>query len=61
MLRAVLFMLEDQCKAEFSKERLKIIELIQRDPTLTEDDVVQEKLEAAKVVEIEKEMQQYFN
>ena len=50
MLRAILFTLENQCKAEFSKERLKIIELIQRDPTLTEDDNVQEKLEAAKVI-----------
>lgn len=55
-LRGLLFQLEDQCKGEFKSERLKLIELIQRDPTLTEDDNVAEKDERDKNAAIDKEV-----
>jgi len=38
LLRSLLFQLEDQCKSQFKTERGKLTGLIQRDPTLTEDD-----------------------
>lgn len=46
MLKWLLFVLEDQCKSTFEKERLKLIELIQRDTTLTVDEKVEAELEA---------------
>ena len=40
-LRQVLGFIDSQCKAEFVNERKAIIDFLKRDPTLTEDEIME--------------------
>jgi hypothetical protein len=52
--------LEDNCKSEFKTERAQLIELIQRDPSLTEDDAQQEKVRGEEANKVNEEINKYF-
>ena len=59
-LRKVLGFVDSQCKAEFVNERKAVIAILRRDPTLTEDEIV-ESIEAEnEQIRLQEEIQAFF-
>ena len=59
-LRQLLGILELQCLAEYKDERLALIELINRDPTLTEDEFVEAQEDEERQMQLEQDLKGYF-
>ena len=59
-LRQLLGILELQCLAEYKEERLALIELINRDPTLTEDEFVEAQEDEERQMQLEQDLKGYF-
>ena len=59
-LRRALGFIDSQCKAEFVNERKAIIGFLKRDPTLTEDELIESQEIERDHLKLQQEIQDYF-
>lgn len=59
-VRKVLGFVDSQCKAEFVNERKAVIGFLRRDPTLTEDEIVESEHVESEQQRLQQEIQSFF-